>query len=48
MTVPISQLILLQLPMDLHLIGPELVVKIRVDIKRRKHTIHEIQTLNPT
>ena len=36
------------LPKDLHLIGPELIVKIRVDIKRRKHTIHEIQTLNPT
>ena len=26
------------LPMDLQLIGPELVVEIRVEIKRRKHT----------
>ena len=49
MTVPISQLILLLhfpwISIAIHLIGPELIGEIGIEIKRRKH---EIQTLNPT
>ena len=35
------------LPMDLQIIGPELVVEIGGEIKRRNILIYEIQTLNP-
>ena len=36
------------LPMDLRLIGPELVVETGVKLREENILIHEIQTLNPT